>query len=200
MSMKCSVLKQFQLGGKTFNESRQLSGDLAPIVDENLAAAKTGTLTTRTSNSVGTLTMTTGHGIQTGDRLDLYWDGGQRRGITVGTVSVNSVPFTLGAGDNLPLVNTVITAMVPTVKVITFTGSNLVALLFWCQAYSQFVLTQSDNTEIFATVIEGSGKNTFSWDEDCGYTNPVSGTVGKLYLSHNDSGAAQPMRAGILLP
>lgn len=93
-----------------------LDGDELPL-------AKVGELTTRTDNETGTLTMDTGHGITTGARLDLYWadgDGagtpGSRRGITVGTVSGNTVPIgadNSGSGDNLPLVNTAITAMIP---------------------------------------------------------------------------------------
>ena len=51
-----------------------------------LNPAKVGALTTRTDNTTGTLTMSAGHGLLTGNRLDLYWtnaDGslGARRGI-----------------------------------------------------------------------------------------------------------------------
>lgn len=77
-----------------------------------LSAAKTGTLTTRTSDTVGTLTMSADHGITTAAVIDLYWDGGVRYGVTVGTVATNSVPFSLGAGDNLPIATTAITAVV----------------------------------------------------------------------------------------
>ncbi len=64
-----------------------------------------GQLTTRTDNETGTLTMEAGHGITTGMIIDLYWEGGSRRKITVGTVSVNSVPIgadNVGIGSNLP--------------------------------------------------------------------------------------------------
>ena len=79
---------------------------------DTLDPAKTGTLSTRTSDTVGTLTMTTGHGITTGQIIDIYWSGGVRFGVTVGTVSVDSVPFSLGSGDNLPIATTAITAVV----------------------------------------------------------------------------------------
>lgn len=69
---------------------------------------KAGTLTTRTSDSVGTLTMDSGHGITTGQGLDLYWDDGDgaRIGMVVGTVSGDSVPVSGGAGFVLPSAST----------------------------------------------------------------------------------------------
>ncbi|MBK9128182.1 MAG: hypothetical protein IPM13_10320 [Phycisphaerales bacterium] len=63
---------------------------------------KRGTLTTRTSDTAGTLTMESGHGIATGNTIHVYWDGGKRIGVTVGTVSGTSVPISGGSGDNLP--------------------------------------------------------------------------------------------------
>jgi len=73
-----------------------------------LAAGKAGTLSTRTDDNTGTLTLGGGHGITTGMIVDLYWTGGMRYDVTVGTVSGNSVPFDLGAGDNLPIATTAI--------------------------------------------------------------------------------------------
>jgi hypothetical protein len=81
-------------------------------LEETANAAKTGTLSTRTDNTDGELTMTTGHGITTGQIIDLYWTGGVRYGVIVGTVATNAVPISGGAGDNLPTASTAITAVV----------------------------------------------------------------------------------------
>ncbi len=81
-------------------------------LEDTLSAAKTGTLTTRTDNNTGTLTMTAGHGLTDGQVIDIYWSGGVQYGVTVGTVSTNSVPIDGGIGDNLPTANTAITAVV----------------------------------------------------------------------------------------
>jgi hypothetical protein len=81
-------------------------------LEETANAAKTGTLSTRTDNTDGELTMTTGHGITTGQIIDLYWTGGVRYGVVVGTVATNAVPISGGAGDNLPTASTAITAVV----------------------------------------------------------------------------------------
>lgn len=100
------------LGG---NISRQLSreADAGIALDVSVPKGYAGTLSTRTDNETGTLTLSSGHAITTGMIVDLYWSGGKRTGITVGTVSVNSVPIGAddsGSGNNLPSQDTVIVA------------------------------------------------------------------------------------------
>jgi hypothetical protein len=91
---------------------------------ETLAAAKTGQLTTRTDNTSGELTMTAGHGFTTAVVIDLYWTGGVRYGVIVGTVATNAVPISGGAGDNLPTNMTNITAVVQATANIYIDGDN----------------------------------------------------------------------------
>jgi len=81
-------------------------------LEDSLAIAKVGTLTTRTDDNTGTLTMAASHGITTGQIVDIYWAGGVQYKVTVGTVSTNSVPIDLGSGDDLPAADTAITAVV----------------------------------------------------------------------------------------
>mgnify|MGYP006366147677 FL=1 len=90
--------------------TRTNSGTIA--LEDTLSAAKTGALTTRTDDNTGTLTMAASHGITTGQIIDIYWAGGVQRSVTVGTVSVNEVPIDGGIGDNLPVDETPITAVV----------------------------------------------------------------------------------------
>jgi hypothetical protein len=81
-------------------------------LQETLVVAKTGTLTTRTDDTDGELTMAASHGITTAAVIDLYWSTGVRYGVVVGTVATNAVPISGGAGDNLPTASTAITAVV----------------------------------------------------------------------------------------
>jgi len=88
---------------------RTNSGSIA--LEDTLDAAKSGQLTTRTDNTDGELTMAASHGITTAAVIDLYWAGGVRYGVVVGTVATNAVPISGGAGDNLPTNMTAITAV-----------------------------------------------------------------------------------------
>ena len=75
------------------------------------ADAKTGNISTRTSATVGTLTLAASHGITTGLTIDMSWAGGNRAGVAVGTVAVDSVPITGGTGDDLPTADTAVTVV-----------------------------------------------------------------------------------------
>ena len=90
--------------------TRTNSGMIA--LEDTLTAAKEGDLTTRSDDNTGTLTMDVGHGLTDGQVIDIYWTGGVQRSAVIGTVSVNSVPFDSGIGDNLPVDETPITAVV----------------------------------------------------------------------------------------
>ncbi len=101
--------------GRNFSAQRTITtGPESAVADPTFGVAKIGQLTTRTDSNTGILTMAASHGITTAARLDVYWSGGARYGMTVGTVSINTVPIDLGGGDNLPDVNTAVTAMIPT--------------------------------------------------------------------------------------
>lgn len=81
--------------------------------DIALAAGAAGTLTSRTDDETGSLTLATGHGITTAQVIDLYWSGGARYKITVGTVSGDVVPIganNSGSGSVLPAATTAVVA------------------------------------------------------------------------------------------
>ncbi len=70
-----------------------------------------GSLTTRTNDTTGTVTMDSGsHTITTGMNVGLYWSGGNAYDVTVGTVSGTSVPITVAGAEStaLPVTSTAI--------------------------------------------------------------------------------------------
>src|SRR6185369_12276008 len=127
--MNFKINKTFSVAGLSMSEIRTISGEggLAPL-EVSVPAGKAGTLTTRTDNDTGTATLGAGHGILTGDRVDVYWIGGHRYGMTVGTVAGTSVPLDLGAGDNLPTAATAIVVCKANNYPFAFTGNNLDAI------------------------------------------------------------------------
>jgi len=101
-------------GGATLGRGRVRSGDAMLQYQVALPAGKGGELTTRTSASIGEATMdSASHGITTGQVVDIFWTAsgtaGVRYGVTVGTVAGTAVPFTGGAGDDLPTTSTGLT-------------------------------------------------------------------------------------------
>ncbi len=181
------------IDGAAFNNSDSTTAASAEKTSQNLAAAKTGVLTIRTNGTDGSLTMDTGHGITTGQRLDIYWSGGSCRGATVGTVATNVVPFTGATGTALPSAATAITAMVPDQQVFNLVGNSTTVLGAGGDAAFTVVFADSGGSELFAVVKTGNGAYVWFTGDT---TNPIAGvTVAKVFLSHGSSSGTINVRA-----
>lgn len=198
MPETAEIANRLTFAGVSFVDSRSVSYDGPNRKTAVMAAAKIGQLTTRTDADTGTLTMASGHGITTGARLDLYWDGGCRRGITVGTVSGLSVPFDLGAGDNLPDNLTAITAQVPQEEELLVTGDSVQIIGAKSTRRGQLVFCEDDDTEVLAIEIEATNGGGYQWYTGNGITNPLaSADVAKVYFSNGSSAGTNEMVAAV---
>jgi hypothetical protein len=183
------------VNGVSYPETFAASGTNIERLSPSVAAAKTGQLTTRTSDTVGTLTMQSSHGITTGARLVVFWSGGSRR-VVVGTVSVNSVPFTGGAGDNLPDNLTSITAMVAVVGGTSFPSADMVGLAVKGPVACWFGFVDSAASLIEEYFVD-AGKGS-SWNDESGATNPLTTAVDpieEVQFAHGDSTGAKTLYA-----
>jgi hypothetical protein len=186
------------VAGLSLSESVKVIGVSEVGVNFVLPVAQAGSLTTRTSNTAGTLTMNSlSHGITTGSTIDIYWTGGQCRGATVGTVAGNSVPFTGATGTVLPAAATAITAMNPVVKNLAVVGNNLQGLALELKNPNNaptvatdvgtFSFQSSAPAELLCR-IQDNYDNVYVWDAataNTGDTNPLAGvTVATVNVSH----------------
>ena len=122
----------FSLGGlsiqQTINRTVDHPNGFGPIT---LAVAQPAILTTRTSDTAGTITMDSGgHTITTAAIIDIYDNvgGTVSYDATVGTVSGTSVPFTLAKGDVLPIATSVIAVALRTTINTTIDGDAIVMI------------------------------------------------------------------------
>lgn len=165
----------------------------------SVLAAQPGTLTTRTNNTSGSLTMTnSGHGIVTGQRVDLYWAGGQCYGAVVGTVSGTTVPIaSVSGGSNLPIATTAITVGIPTQRLIAVTGNNLSALLLACTVSAYVVFDSSAPADLAAMYLTAGV--AYNWFTGNGITNPLAGVVvASVWVSHSSIAGALQVNTGVL--
>lgn len=197
MAINASYNRSLIISGLNFAIGTTVSSDLATTFSESIAAAKAGTLSVRTDANTGTLTMASGHGITTGARLDLYWSGGRRYGVTVGSVSGTSVPIDLGAGDDLPAVDTAITAQVPTSEAVVVTGDDAVSIAVSADQAGTAVFAASDNSTILAVELTSTGLS-YVWTTNDGGTNPFAGaSVAKVFLSQPSATVAATMQGAV---
>jgi hypothetical protein len=172
----------------TFESRESVEFDNTVKSEPSVAAAKSGTLSARDSDTAGTLTLGSGHGITNGQRIDIYWSGGYVYGATVGTVSGNSVPFT-GAVGTLPANTTVVTAMVPNTESFNVTAADLKYMGVQCLTSgvrALAVFAESDNTVVKVAAVTGV-TSAYQWTVGGGATNPFGENVAKVFLSHSDS-------------
>lgn len=202
--MQQIFVQSTSVGGRAYAKKTTVTGAFSVGFDESLLAAKIGTLTTRTDDNTGTLTMNAGHGIVTGNRLDVYWTDAAgvvkcRRGMTVGTVATNSVPIDGGEGDVLPAAAFAIRAMVPKEVAFPLTGNNVQSIQVYGQHDgSSFVFTTSGNVTIVGDTIVTAG-GAYQWYNGSGVANPMSGqTVAKVFLSHGNTGAIGQVRGDVV--
>lgn len=158
--------------------ARTNSGSIA--LEDTLNSAKTGTLTTRTDDNTGTLTMTAGHGITDGQIVDIYWSGGVQRTVTVGTVSTNSVPFDLGIGDNLPIATTAVTVCVQKAINLAIDGDNTNILAVILETVDKSLRTAGNVQFLDAAAdviaeIDLVANVSQVWDITGGSANPFTG-------------------------
>jgi hypothetical protein len=189
-----TISKAVTLGGKSISGAVTVTPVTEDAGQATLVAAKTGVLGTRTDNNTGTLTMTTGHGLTTGLIVDIYWVGGVQRNVTLGTVSVDSVPFDLGVGDNLPIATTAVTVGVQTAIDLDAVGSTIVIAFAHAKLKGCAGFQQNDGTVIVTAIMAAQEV----WDNTTLDTNAFSGvTLGKVVVSNGDSTASNVITVGI---
>jgi len=175
--------------------SSAMEGDIG--IPVTLAAAKEGALTTRTSDSVGTLTMDADHGIIQADLIDIYWTGGVRYGVVVGVVNVNSVPITGGAGDVLPADETDITACVQTEVALVVTGDDIGMLAVGSNRRCHADFQASNDDSLLAVEIVANGVQAWTDGVSIG-VNPLAGdSLHHVAVSNGDSAGSASLKIGV---
>lgn len=191
--MTATISETVSVGGLTLTETTQVTAENAVIKDVLVPAGKAGTLTTRTNNTDGSVTTTAGgHGIVNAQVVDLYWVGGSRRNVVVGTVAGSVIPFTGGVGDNLPVATTAITISARVSVAVALVGADVAMLA--CQVPASvrgtFSLRETGN----AYPVNQTQLGVWHWTANNGVANPLTGyTTNNLFLSH-DSTSAQRMQ------
>lgn len=195
MALTSALTLTGSVGGVNVNAS--LSRTHAGAIPQSVAVpiAKAGTLSTRTNNTDGTLTLGSGHGITTGAVVDLYWSGGARRNVTVGTVSGTSVPISSGSGDNLPVQDTAITVTVQTTVDVDFVGDLLKVLAFYADQRCTVQFLESTTVRL-AVVLNAN--EPYLWFTDMGPANPLATyTISSMKVSQASATVAATFTAGI---
>lgn len=182
-------------GGVSIAKSQARTADGGSDVQVAVPKGFAGTLTTRTDANTGTITLVGGHGIATGNNVDIYWAGGVQYDVTVGTVSTNSMPFDLGIGDDLPIATTAVVVCKRVPVNVSIDGDALSILgvqqKFASQtetAMSHVDFQDAAGDEIAQLDLQPNGVQVF--DVEGGSANPFTGDpITVCYVSNGSSTA-----------
>lgn len=114
----------------SINQSKIRTGDDLIDLQITLPAGKSGTLTTRTDDNTGIVTVASGHGITGSDTVDVYWAAGRRYGVDVTATDATTISIDLGAGDNLPTASTAVVIVKQVVVNKAIDGDNVAIIGF----------------------------------------------------------------------
>jgi len=176
---------------------------------DSAPAAKSGTLTTRTDDDTGVITITAAApGLNNGDRVDIYWNVGgvygHRRGMLVSstggsgpwTVTVGTSGGDVGTGDVLPIATTPVTICLCQTADFLFDGSDLAALAIVSAGKAIVVLAVAAGTEQYSALHTAGAGLTF-WHNALGTANPVTGdAIAKVYVSNGET-TVQDIKVGV---
>jgi hypothetical protein len=203
-----NVSKSVTLGGRAYSGPTPSAdfGVTTNVEEITLNAAKTGTLTTRTDNDTGVITLTAGHGLSSG-KIDIFWAEGGVKGSRVnmdGTISTNALTIDGGTGDNLPTNNTAVTAVVPSTETVTVNADNLAVIAATINSDSHCCIaagTLAGGTGAFSVgarieLNDGANGRTFIWNSVTDGTNPLdaANTFTTLKLSQGSTAASNKLK------
>lgn len=195
--MSQTAVLNFSIAGKSIigKVTKTGTGEIGHVL--SLAAAEAGTLTTRTSATEGTITMgSESHTIETGDTIDIFWTGGFRYGVTVGTVSTTSVPLSGGSGNDLPADETTVTVTQKTVIDTDFNGNKVEMFAAVNSARGHIIWMDSNGVETHEAELLAAEPHFFV--ADSGQTNPLADAgIDAVHVSQASSAAVSTFTLGI---
>lgn len=172
------------IAGKRITSSGTRSEEAGEVQDIDLPAGIAGTLTTRTDNDTGVITVASGHGITTSDVVTVFWTGGSRYKLTVTATTSTTISVDVGAGTNLPTANTAVVVGKEITSTLVVAGSSLTA---WALKNDNRISAQFRATAtvtLFSDIAKSEG---LSWVSGI-YTNPLAAaSITTLVLANGET-------------
>ena len=198
-----TVTGSANIGGKTIQTviSRNTTAQFG--IEPALPAADAGALSTRANDTDGQLTMASAeHGIETGDKIAIFFAGGVCYGATVGTVAGTSVPFTGATGvdvDGVPAVlpaqGAAIVADVEVEQTFAFDGDYLEGII--CKHTRRGHHRFLDGGSAVLAAADVPAAEPWGWISGQGGSNPLTGNaVAKIVIANGDSANASTVTIG----
>lgn len=160
-------------GGDPLNSTMTQTASGEKNHDDTLVnAGKSGTLTTRTDDNTGVITLGSSHGVTDSHIVDVYWAGGVRYGMTVTGTDSTTISIDGGAGDVLPAAETTVVVGITEDIVCVLTGDDARAISIVCNKRCHVDFQDAGGSELPLEIAANGG---WDWTYDSGLANPIAG-------------------------
>lgn len=194
-----------QVGGLTVGADFSESNDTSNEYEITLPVGQAGTLTTRTDDDTGVATLSSGHGIETGDVVDVYWTSGGTTYVRYGmdaTVSGTAVTVDGGAGTVLPAQDTAVVVTIQVEIDWPYDGDMVDAMLLHSSQIAHLDFQESDTTQVAEFLLDTSANTGYyeAWYESSGVSNPLTGNeCANIMASNSSSSTAATLKMAFLI-
>ncbi len=175
ISVKSSINVDGDISGQVSSGSSEVQSDqlLQSYPDETVDAVSSGTLSTRTSETEGVLTVT-GHDFDSSDVIAVFWEGGIRYDVEISAVDTDTITFSGGSGDDLPDAATEVTVSKSIAIDAALDCDNLTVLAAGGNTAQLYSFINSAGSSAYASE-PGANQKTLWWNGMA--TNPLAGVT-----------------------
>jgi hypothetical protein len=195
--MRYATRNTYTIDGSTVNDAKSVEFDNVTKTSKTVPKAVAAQLTTRTSDSVGVITLPAGHGIANGSKVDLYWGTTNLRKYADAAVVGNALTLSNGAGDVLPTNLTSITVAVTQVEPFSVDHSLLQVLIAGGNTARSSIRFQAADDSAEEYAVNLAAGRAFYWDTEAeanGFTNPFDEQIGTVRFSHANTASSELMQ------
>jgi hypothetical protein len=193
------------IAGKSFSGVISRDGTTEVNGQAVLAAGVAGTLTTRTDNTTGVITLGTDVGATLSNGTldyDVFWTlpaPGLHRSMT-GVLTGDTIAVSLGSGDNLPPVGAAVVIQKQTSLVVDFFAAAAVMAMVAQQSRASVQFLHADGTLVHALDLGRFGRpnEPWAWASTLDVTTPFGADVATVAVSNGNSAGANLVTVAVL--
>lgn len=187
-----------RVAGVNIDATISRTDELEQAFQHNMDAGRAGTLTTRTDDAVGVITVASGHGITTSDTVAVFWVGGSRFSATVTATTATTITIATGAGTVLPAATTAVVIAKESLHTLAIVGDDITVLAVGCdnRASVNFRIAAGSASALRYDMAAKEGR---LWMASSDVTNPLAtDTIVDVRIA-NGGTTAMPLKIGLLV-
>jgi hypothetical protein len=198
MTGTAAISIRTRVAGVNIDSTIARTDELEQAFQHTMDAGRAGTLTTRTDDAIGVVTVLAGHGITTDDTVAVFWAGGSRFSATVTATAATTITIATGAGTNLPTANTAVVIAKESLHSLAIVGDDITVLAVGCdnRASVNFRIAAANASALRYDITAKEGR---LWVASSDVTNPLaSDTIVDVRIANGGTTAAS-LKIGLLV-